>query len=351
MIPIFLCIWGLFNYDLNERKDSRADILWYFLFVYLTLLIGLRNHIGGDSLVYEEFFNDYYDVTHWRFNLLDFYQPGFTLLVSISKYIYPQFASFQLIHAFIVNTLLFIFISNNSKYRFIVLLIILYMLYLYYMTEILREIIAIMIFSISYPFYKNKKWIKYYIGVALACMFHFSAIILTIIPLLRNIRLNYFYILLIIATVFLAIFTKKLLGFMVEGAIADKAIGNSHSFVGYSMTIACVLKGVVFPLIFSLFVKFGTKFTIKYENMIAILILIGFASVFFPLLYGRTLNYFYLFLCLSFGDYCANAIKSSNHISKINFVFIITLFLLCYLSSYLVLGGWYRYWIPYKSLI
>lgn len=351
LIPIAICLFGVFRYDINDRSDFRSNLIWFFLFIYLTLLIGLRYKIGGDSLVYEEYFNDVYDIQRWRFNLLDFYQPGFSFMVALSKYIYPRFYSFQLIQALIVNILLFVFINRYTKFKFIALAIILYMVYLYFMTEILREIFAIMIFCMIYPLYRGKHWFLYIIGTLIACLFHFSAIILLILPFLKNIKFNYMYLLYIVVTIIGTIFFKKIISFIGEGMITDKAEGNAHSFVGYSMTIATIMKGVVFPLIFACFVKYGSRYKLKFENIIAIMILFGIASIFYPLIFGRTLNYFYLFLAISFADYIGFALKSKSKKSFINMNILLILFLICYMSSYLVLGGWYKHWIPYKSVI
>lgn len=351
LFPLILCLNGCIKYDNHNRKNVFSSILYGFLFCYLVLLIGFRFEIGGDSLTYEAYYKHAArSLEDWSFDQIDIYQPGFTFLMAVPKYYFGKdFVYFQLLHSFIVNVLLFVFVAKNTRYKFTALTLILYAVYLYFLTEVLREVVAIMIFSLSYPVYKNREWIVYILIILFACLFHPSAIVLLLLPFLRNLKLNRYFIFYFIGTIIAAMFSKKLFPLLGIDFIIEKAEGNAADFVGFSMMIAPLLKGLVFPAVFACFVKFGTSYRLQFENYIAIMILIGGASAVYPLIFGRTLNYFYLFLLLSFADYINNAIKSRLKPAKANMCLLLTLFIICYLSSYLVLGGWYRYWIPYKS--
>ena len=118
LIPFFFSVLCAIRYDINNRKDEGKIFGYIFLFIYLTLLIGLRYRIGGDSLTYEGVYEHEKDLSTWYFTFMHIYQPGFTFLFALAKTISPNFVSFQLLHISVVNILLFIFIWKNTKYRF-----------------------------------------------------------------------------------------------------------------------------------------------------------------------------------------------------------------------------------------
>ena len=129
-----------------------------------------------------------------------FHQPFFVLLNSFAKTIYPSFTCFQLLHSFIINTCLFCFVAKKSLYRFSTMFLCLLVFYINFTVEILRESLAIMVFVYNYKNLDNKNWIRYYIGVFISVMFHLSAVFLIILPLLKFLRLNKKYLLLLVIT-------------------------------------------------------------------------------------------------------------------------------------------------------
>lgn len=220
------------------------------------------------------------------------------------------------------------------------------------MTEILREVLAVIVFVTIFPSYRDRKWLRYFFGVCFACLFHFSALVLLILPFLRQLKLNKIYLFFIGGAIIVAPIALKLLAdFNVDGISERAASAGANSSIGMSLTIACFMKGAVFPLSFAYFVKFKTSHHLAFENIIAITGLFGVLSIGSPLLFGRSLNYFLLFLMISFADYLHAAYRCKSGVSISNANIFILFFLVTYLTSYLVIGGWYKHWIPYKSLI
>ncbi|WP_369683354.1 EpsG family protein, partial [uncultured Muribaculum sp.] len=180
IIPFVLTILSSIKYDINRKNDIWEKYGLLFLFVYLILLIGLRYEVGGDTINYMGDYDWRVPLSQYKLSFNDKFQPGYIILCSLGKSISPDFYVFQLIHSALLNTLLFLFIKNNTKYVYTSLGIIFLTCYFYFSTEILRESIAVLIFSLNYKNLINRRWLSYYTGVLLCFMFHLSAIFLVI---------------------------------------------------------------------------------------------------------------------------------------------------------------------------
>lgn len=88
-IVIILVIAG-FNF-VDDKKTQRNKKYWIALtWLSLTLLIGLRFKVGGDTLSYMGDYGWRKGLADWEFDLTDKFQPGYTLLCSIGKSISPE---------------------------------------------------------------------------------------------------------------------------------------------------------------------------------------------------------------------------------------------------------------------
>jgi hypothetical protein len=54
----------------------------------------------------------------------------------------------------------------------------------------MRESLAVCVFLLAYPYFKDRKWIKYYLLAVVAFLFHSSAIIILFFPFFRNLKLT-----------------------------------------------------------------------------------------------------------------------------------------------------------------
>ncbi len=191
---LFFLAFGVFHYDLKGNKYFKN--LYYFItFLLFVLLCGLRYRVGGDSLLYENYYHffpkigDYLDYLE-NDNFFG-YQPLWLLLVAACKSINPDYYFYQFIHSIIFNSVFFWFIKKKSSKPFTVLLIFFCsLIYLYFGYEIQREILAICCFLIGYESFTKNKWFTYYICAILAFLFHISGIILLILPLFKLIHFN-----------------------------------------------------------------------------------------------------------------------------------------------------------------
>lgn len=182
---IIILILLTYHYDFKKNKSHRLE--WYALMCIIFILVaGLRYRMGFDTPAYEYAYKNFpsisalteYDFSYSRYN------PGFIILGSIAKSISNEFFVLQLIHATLINTVVFIFFKNNSSNIFFCILLYFLTLYFYFNMEIMRESCAIVIFLISWKYFVKHKWIPYYLINSISLIFHTSAIILFLLPVL-----------------------------------------------------------------------------------------------------------------------------------------------------------------------
>lgn len=296
LIPVFLSILGIFIFDINKNKGGR--LLYYILFIYLVLLIGLRFEVGGDTLVYMEDYKWRPDLSDWQFSWIDYYEPLYTLLCAVAKSIGEDFVYFQILHSLILNTCLFYFISKNTEYKFSALFLCFIYYYLYFSTEILRESLAIFVFILNYKNYEEGNWGKYYLGVCIAILFHISAIILIILPFVKKMKFNGVYFIILFFCIFLFMKLDVIFSlFMNISKISEKM--NSYNDVvlvdggllGLILTLLIVCRFTVLPLIIYLWDKKVLKESPKYEGLICFYTLLGIGAFFNSTIFERFPNY------------------------------------------------------------
>ncbi|TAM97765.1 MAG: EpsG family protein [Chitinophagaceae bacterium] len=204
MIYFIVFILLLFcTLDFGQNKNKVLDkIVYFLLFLILTLVVGLRFKVGGDSLAYQEYFSGYPNLAqlkHFDFKSAE-YRPLWYILNAVIKSIDDSFTFFQLVQSFFVNGVIFWFIKKYCKFKYTAILFYFLLEYTYFNMEILRESFPICIFLLSIPFLIKRKWVIYYLFCIVAIYFHLSAIITLIIPFLYR-KMKVWYIIALITVV------------------------------------------------------------------------------------------------------------------------------------------------------
>lgn len=183
-IILFLLLFFIYYFDYAKHK--RFDKLAYWgMFVFMVIVVGLRYRIGNDTIGYERAYEKIPTLAqlyNFKFESLRF-EPGYVVLCSITRTFSRDFFWFQLLHAVLLNSAIFIFIKNNTRNKYFCLTLYLFTTFFFFNTEVLRESLAVACFLMAWPAFRDNKWIIYYLWVALAITFHSSAWLLAIIPL------------------------------------------------------------------------------------------------------------------------------------------------------------------------
>ncbi len=350
IVPIFILLAGIIQCDLIGSKRSEKPI-WGLLFLYLTLIIGLRYGLGGDTLNYMGDYQWRVPLKDWKPDLFDHYQPGYVFLCSLAKTVSEEFYVFQIVHVLLFNTLLFLFISRNSESRFFCFLCVYVINYIYFTTEILRESLAVMVFIFNYRNVEDGRWVRYYLGVLLGCMFHISSVALVVVPFLKWLKFDKYYVYMVFVACLSAVGLEKIFNIIASVAmVGDKlSLYKDLGSIGMFAGLMNLLRRTVFPIAFVLLVKYGMKEKVKFETPIAIMTLAGISAFFFPLVFGRLVNYFMVFFAVSFGDSMIRLIKSNVKVLINNARILVVLFLMVYLSNHVMYRTYERF-IPYYSI-
>lgn len=181
LILMLVCVYA---YDYRGYKRFFYLTFWGF-FVALVFIAGLRYRIGTDSIQYERVYDSV--PTLWELPTFNFdstrFEPGFMIFESIPRSLGNDFTYMQFFQAMVVNLVIFWFILKNATHKYLCLLLYYIVLYLNLNTQVMREALAVAAFLLAWPYFRDGKWIKYYILAIIATFLHSSAIITLLLPL------------------------------------------------------------------------------------------------------------------------------------------------------------------------
>jgi len=300
-------------YDFNKIVKGM-NLYYYIVLVVFILTAGLRYRIGLDTIRYMNHFQDMptlFNVSFDDYNETKFSAIYYSLAL-ISKTIHPSFVFFQILHAIILNSVVFYFIKKNTRYIFSGALLYYLFCFTNFNFEVLRESIAIVFFLLSVKSLLRRNWIKYYLFVLLAFLSHPSAILLFFIPFfihLRMTKLVYIYM----GGVFL--FSLMISDYVtpifelisITDSLSEKADRYLDSeLMGQVFNINGLIKNFIififFPLISMSFLKRKFSFESKYEFLIIFNFFVSIMAIKFGLFY-RYFNYFIIFDVILFAEF------------------------------------------------
>lgn len=179
-----LCI----KYDFNNNIIKTSKYKPFFLVcLTLSLIGGLRYHIGSDTANYIEQF-EYIPTIKDFFKIIELEnlsQPLWYLTNSIGKTIVDDFIIIQILHSFIVNFLIGRFIFKTCEKPFIAILAYTCCIWWNFNFEIMRESLCVAIYLNIYNNYLQnnniKKFLLHSIPIMLIHYFAFIPIIFTFI--------------------------------------------------------------------------------------------------------------------------------------------------------------------------
>ena len=346
---------GVVQYDIN-RHNRTKKIAWYFLFCYVILLVGLRYRVGSDTLVYIWGYDRLpsWGELNWSEIWSYEFQPLYVLLCAIAKSISPDFTVLQILHAFIINSCIFYFIRKNTQYPFTGLFLYFFLYFFYFNTEILRESLAIGIFLLNYKNLENKRWLRFYCGVFVSVLFHFSALILVFFPFIRLIKFNWKYLLVISLFCAFLISMRSYLSVLdtLDALNARKIAHYSSQFEDGAMNAKWILYRVMQYTFFPILLLWLQKFCIKEQNQwvsfVCVYALLGIGVIVFQIIFARFTNYLMPFYALFLADIIGRGYGKSPSrklFSTLSFACIMIIY-----GYYYISGDNWHIWNPYHSV-
>ena len=237
MIPYILFILMTLTLSIiyDGREDSRGKRIWYAVtYLFLVLVMGFRNGVGGDTQSYMAAFDyvpaiatEYGDYITENF-LLRSYMPGWSLLNILAKRWFDSFYAVQMIEALIVNTCVFYIFNKYTKKIFLCILMYAFTGYIFrFNTEVMREAIAISLISVGMYKYLNGQKIYFYLSILVGLLFHVSALTALLFPLARLRSISYKTLIAgFLGSFALWAVSNPLMLFIMNHLLSDSAIAN-----------------------------------------------------------------------------------------------------------------------------
>lgn len=366
LIVLLVIIFCVIHFDIcGYNKNSHK---WYLvIWIYLTLVSGLAYRLGGDGIVYVWQYPYLYNTDEgFGWTALTSYQnrlPAWVLLNKLCKLVTGDYWFFKFVHAIIVNSLFGYYIKTNTKHIFSSTLIYFVLLYFDLNFQLLRQVLAIGFFLYGLKYYNTNKWLKYYLICTVAVLFHESALIAFVFPIMKTISYNKKTMFLLLGLVFVLFyvgnkFFNSLL-FSLPELFAEKAItyesaGQSSSLVTLFFNI--VLSSII-PVIAVCYKKkkdINSIGAITYGLCYAI-------GCNVPIFYRFSFYFqlfFYIFYIDLFFSICSSVAHSIKKKDALVFLYLSIVFLFLvfrgrmYFSNYGDTGkpSWVQYY-PYSSII
>lgn len=302
---------------LDRVKHLRGiyKIIIPICLTYIVILTSIRYNVGRDFKAYTAIFNEPFHFDRERLEL------GFKSLVDILNYLtHDAFWLFTTVSILIYSV---VFLSYKH-YRSWVVISLWFLLFFLASLNVLRQAIAIAIVFYTFYFIDINR-IKYYIGVVVAGLFHFTGFIALIFPLLSRIKVKYLEI--------LVLFTPLLLFVHIVDFFSQLPfIGNSYYAYYFedsevyageqTLSIGGVARLIV-PFIFIWYFRknFEPKINLI-KNAMFVYIALYFLSLNFYILYRV---YFIFQLLIPFA--CYFLLKERN-VKYVVYVYVLILLLL-----------------------
>lgn len=291
----------------GSKKHNGANNAVMLALIMLSLLAGLRYRVGTDTLSYMDEYNNY-PLSFFK----DKYLFGWYALMALCKSLHFSFYGVQLILAVLTNYAVVKFLRRYSLHFFSSLLLYYIIVFPTLNFEILRQGVCVAIFLLSFHYLEEKKLAKYYIFAGCACLFHYSALILLLIPLfafipLHKKTLTVFFVLLSLVMIFSTLLKEQILEFSRELSFleersyyyfSDVDVEESFSPISFIFNL---LMNVIIPLLIMRFHWYNCKIPSQYILICMFSMVIYIVSMYMPIIY-RFNNYFQLFNLVLFVD-------------------------------------------------
>lgn len=263
IIVIILCL-TLAVYDDAIKKLGIGKLLYFLICCYLFLMAACREYtVGRDTLQYVNAYE--------KLIVRDAYEPGFKIFLNILYEINPNYEFLIVISSVLILVPVFLYIYRNAANRFLSLYFFITLNFFATYMNVMRQAIAIAIIIVGWELYKNTNKIIFFgLFVVIATMFHYSAIITLMFPVIDKYELDYRFIFCIVLLSSCLFFWLKevfvWIAYNIEFAKYYEYVGSQYMNSNY---FGAVLQFLTWAMIFCVIYKFmksNSNFNIRTKN-------------------------------------------------------------------------------------
>lgn len=351
LVILILLIFLSYRYDYRSIQSGRKVWIWVMLVIFI-LVAGLRYRLGADTVTYMYFYEILNPINQLRpqdFNETRF-APGFIILESIFRFFTDDFTAFQLFHAVVVCGAVWWFLYRNCRHFFFAVLIFYLFLYALLVFQQMRESMAVAVFLLAWPAFRDGKWIRWYVASSIAMLFHISSLMMFFLPLLCLPGVRQFFVFgtrtwIFCIAVFLfgmliqSMFFKyiELIAFtesMSERTEVYSKNELSGGIFNIGGIIGMTMKYIFYPILAMYFIQKSRKQSLgTYDNRFRKEEFMSLMSVYVSIfticvaIVSRYNNYFFIFSIVLMSDWAFGEILLLAKYVRLRFVYWVVLFL------------------------
>lgn len=174
-----------FLYYQNEKNQKFIKIVFYLFMILFTVISAIRYNVGTDyKITYVKYFNVLKSGGNFHYEFLFLYLNKIIIFFNGNYKLLFAICSLVTIPSFFR----FIYRNVEKKYWFLSILLFIISTIYFATMNVIRQYMAIAILLYGYDFLKQNKNFKYLTTVVIAMLFHTSAIIAILIPILNFIN-------------------------------------------------------------------------------------------------------------------------------------------------------------------
>ncbi|WP_411169883.1 EpsG family protein [Clostridium sp. MB05] len=168
------------------KDKDKKDNVYKIMFLLLTLLLVFRYGQGTDYFNYNIIFNNLGGYQ----NIFNAGDPGFNVLILLTRSIGISYIQFNAIIAIISMLLVYRFFHKFCENKLLALTVFYPVYYMVFWYSAIRQGLAMSIFvGVLLPLLHKKKYISYVIGTIITASFHLSAMFLLVLLVVKFIPL------------------------------------------------------------------------------------------------------------------------------------------------------------------
>ncbi len=286
----------------GRRYVVYRDWAFVVLVVFLVFFAGLRTSYN-DTWNYITGFKNAPTLSElWldpdTFNI--FKNPLFCVFRSTIKTLFNDHQIMIFLSSVVTQTLFMLFLKRYSK-NFVFSIFLYFTLGTFTLTlAALKQVLAMAIMTTAFPALEKKKWIRYYLIVFIAMLFHTYALIFAFLPLFKIRPWKPFtYLFLVGVAVVMLTFEETITAFMDQANEVGKGLADYEVFSDVTINLFRLAVYAVPPLISLIFQKWVTRKNTGMDNVLIHMSVISFAFMLLGTqaganMFGRMGNYFEL---------------------------------------------------------
>lgn len=233
-----LLILGILLYRSGQTKPKTLLYLLFSLFL-LAGVSGVRYEVGDDYYNYMHMFDTVQDLPVTEcFSYQK--EPGFFLLIKLVALFTNHFQWFYGFIAVLTTFLILLFVYRESRLPFLSVYLYITMLFYYWSLSLIRQLLAASVCTLAIRYIRLRRFLPYFLLVAVAASIHNSALIMLPVYLIAQIPFHY--------KSFLVVFAILLAGYIAAPSILTFI--TRYIYQGYSPD---TLYGQSSALIYGLF--------------------------------------------------------------------------------------------------